>query len=58
MYGKGLRGLSIATAATLVTAFALAFFYAPMDAVDTEVRATFAEVFAGAPACAAPEAAQ
>ena len=34
MYGKGLRGLSIATAATLVTAFALAFFYAPMDAVE------------------------
>jgi len=34
VYGKGLRGLSIATAATLVTAFALAFFYAPMDAVE------------------------
>jgi heme exporter protein C len=34
VYGKGLRGLSIATAATLVTAYALAFFYAPMDAVE------------------------
>jgi heme exporter protein C len=32
MYGKGLRTLSIATAVTLIGAFALAFFYAPMDA--------------------------
>jgi heme exporter protein C len=32
VYGKGLRTLSIATALTLTTAFALAFFYAPMDA--------------------------
>lgn len=32
MYGKGLRTLSIATAITLTGAFALAFFYAPMDA--------------------------
>jgi heme exporter protein C len=34
VYGKGLRGLSIATAVTLLTAFALAFYYAPMDAVE------------------------
>lgn len=32
MYGKGLRTLSIATAVTLTAAFALAFYYAPMDA--------------------------
>ncbi len=32
MYGKGLRSLSIATAVTLTAAFALGFFYAPMDA--------------------------
>ncbi len=32
MYGKGLRTLSIATALTLTGAFALALFYAPMDA--------------------------
>ena len=32
MYGKGLRPLSIATCVVLAGAFALAFFYAPMDA--------------------------
>ena len=32
MYGKRLRALSIATAVTLIGAFALAFFYAPEDA--------------------------
>jgi heme exporter protein C len=32
VYGKGLRTLSIATAVTLIGAFALGFFYAPMDA--------------------------
>jgi len=32
VYGKGLRSLSIATAVTLTAAFALGFFYAPMDA--------------------------
>jgi len=32
VYGKGLRTLSIATVITLTGAFALAFFYAPMDA--------------------------
>jgi len=31
MYGKGLRGLSVATIITLVGAFALVFFYAPND---------------------------
>jgi len=31
MYGKGLRVLSLATAAVLTTAFALVFFYAPLD---------------------------
>jgi heme exporter protein C len=32
VYGKGLRTLSIATAVTLTAAFALGFFYAPLDA--------------------------
>jgi heme exporter protein C len=32
VYGKGLRPLSIATVVVLTGAFALAFFYAPMDA--------------------------
>jgi heme exporter protein C len=32
VYGKGLKPLSIATAVILTTAFALAFFYAPLDA--------------------------
>jgi len=32
VYGKGLRPLSIVTCAALTGAFALAFFYAPMDA--------------------------
>ena len=41
MYGKGLRGLSIATAVTLVTAFALVFFYAPLDADQGFVQKIF-----------------
>jgi heme exporter protein C len=41
LYGKGLRGLSIATAATLVTAFALVFFYAPLDADQGFVQKIF-----------------
>ncbi len=41
MYGKGLRGLSIATAATLTTAFALVFFYAPLDADQGFVQKIF-----------------
>jgi heme exporter protein C len=32
LYGNRLRALSIATAATMTAGFALAFFYAPMDA--------------------------
>jgi len=31
-YGKGLRGLSLATAATIGLALVLVFFYAPLDA--------------------------
>ena len=34
MYGKGLRVLSVTTAAVLVTAFCLAFLYAPIDDVQ------------------------
>jgi len=41
LYGKGLRGLSIATAATLTTAFALVFFYAPLDADQGFVQKIF-----------------
>jgi heme exporter protein C len=41
VYGKGLRGLSVATAATLVTAFALTFFYAPLDADQGFVQKIF-----------------
>ena len=41
MHGKGLRGLSIATAVTLVTAFALVFFYAPLDADQGFVQKIF-----------------
>ncbi len=40
-YGKGLRALSLATAATLTTAFALAFFYAPLDADQGFVQKIF-----------------
>lgn len=41
MYGQGLRTLSIATAATLTAAFALAFLYAPMDADQGFVQKIF-----------------
>jgi heme exporter protein C len=37
MYGKGLRGLSVATSVALVGAFALVAFYAPLD-VDQGFR--------------------
>jgi len=40
-YGKGLRGLSLATAATLTAAFALVFFYAPNDADQGFVQKIF-----------------
>lgn len=41
MYGKGLRTLSIATVVTLTAAFALAFFYAPMDADQGVIQKVF-----------------
>jgi len=41
MYGKGLRPLSIATAAALTGALALAFFYAPMDADQGFIQKIF-----------------
>ncbi len=40
-YGKGLRGLSIATVATLCAALALTFFYAPLDANQGFVQKIF-----------------
>jgi heme exporter protein C len=41
MYGSGLRSLSLATAATLTAAFALVFFYAPLDADQGFVQKIF-----------------
>jgi heme exporter protein C len=41
MYGRRLRALSIATAVTVVGAFALAFFYAPEDADQGFVQKIF-----------------
>src|ERR671936_1290240 len=41
MYGKGLRPLSLATAATVTAAFALVFFYAPLDADQGFVQKIF-----------------
>ena len=41
MYGKGLRPLSLASAATLTAAFALVFFYAPNDADQGFVQKIF-----------------
>jgi len=41
MYGKRLRALSIATAISIVTAFSLAFFYAPEDADQGFVQKIF-----------------
>ena len=40
-YGKGLRGLSLATLATLSLALALVFFYAPLDADQGFVQKIF-----------------
>jgi heme exporter protein C len=40
-YGKGLRGLSLATVATLSVALALIFFYAPLDADQGFVQKIF-----------------
>jgi heme exporter protein C len=41
MYGTGLRPLSLATAATLTAAFALVFFYAPLDADQGFIQKIF-----------------
>jgi heme exporter protein C len=41
MYGTGLRPLSFATAATLTAAFALVFFYAPIDADQGFIQKIF-----------------
>jgi heme exporter protein C len=41
MYGKGLRALSIATAATMAAALALVFFYAPLDADQGFIQKIF-----------------
>jgi heme exporter protein C len=40
-YGKGLRGLSLATLATIALALALVFFYAPLDADQGFVQKIF-----------------
>ena len=40
-YGKGLRGLSIATLITITAALALVFFYAPLDANQGFVQKIF-----------------
>jgi heme exporter protein C len=40
-YGRGLRGLSIATCATIAAALALVFFYAPLDADQGFVQKIF-----------------
>ncbi len=40
-YGKGLRGLSIATAVTITVALVLVFFYAPLDASQGFVQKIF-----------------
>jgi heme exporter protein C len=40
-YGKGLRGLSLATALTITLALVLVFFYAPLDATQGFVQKIF-----------------
>ena len=40
-YGRGLRGLSLATAATITAALALVFFYAPLDANQGFIQKIF-----------------
>jgi heme exporter protein C len=40
-YGRGLRGLSLATVATITVALALVFFYAPLDADQGFVQKIF-----------------
>src|SRR5436190_18232784 len=41
VYGRGLRGLSLATVATISAALALVFFYAPLDADQGFVQKIF-----------------
>jgi heme exporter protein C len=41
IYGRGLRGLSIATVATITVALVLVFFYAPLDADQGFVQKIF-----------------
>ena len=41
LYGRGLRGLSLATIATISVALALVFFYAPLDADQGFVQKIF-----------------
>src|SRR5436309_1767177 len=41
MYGKGLRTLAITTVITLAVAFALVFFYAPLDADQGFIQKIF-----------------
>src|SRR5882762_1086994 len=41
MYGKGLRALSLATTVVLTGAFALVFFYAPLDADQGVIQKIF-----------------
>jgi len=40
-YGRGLRGLALATVATITVAFALVFFYAPLDADQGFIQKIF-----------------
>jgi heme exporter protein C len=41
LYGRGLRGLAIATVVTIGVAFALVFFYAPLDADQGFIQKIF-----------------
>src|SRR5207237_570506 len=41
MYGRGLRGLAIATVLSITVAFALVFFYAPLDADQGFIQKIF-----------------
>ena len=41
IYGRGLRGLSLATVTTISAAFALVFFYAPLDADQGFIQKIF-----------------
>ena len=40
-YGRGLRGLTLATIATIAAALALVFFYAPLDADQGFIQKIF-----------------